>query len=45
VFGKNQYRADQHYEPVSFDEQVAAVGQLIAEGKVGGWAKAVLCPP
>ena len=43
MFGKNQYRADQHYEPVPFDEQVAAVGQLIAEGKVGLWAVAGRC--
>ncbi|KAL4860207.1 Protein tas [Chlorella vulgaris] len=37
VFGKNQYRADAHYDPVPFEEQVAAVGELIKEGKVRHW--------
>jgi hypothetical protein len=35
TFGRNQYRLEQHdYAPVPFEEQVAAVGQLIKEGKV-----------
>ncbi|PSC75257.1 aldo keto reductase [Micractinium conductrix] len=37
IFGKNQYDASQHYDPVPFEEQVAAVGELIKEGKVRHW--------
>ncbi|PRW59049.1 aldo keto reductase [Chlorella sorokiniana] len=36
-FGKNQFRPEEHYDPVPFEEQVAAVGQLIKEGKVRHW--------
>ncbi|KAL4428585.1 hypothetical protein ABPG77_008897 [Micractinium sp. CCAP 211/92] len=37
VFGKNQFIASQHYDPVPFEAQVAAVGELIREGKVRHW--------
>ncbi|EFN51689.1 hypothetical protein CHLNCDRAFT_27720 [Chlorella variabilis] len=37
LWGKNQYHASQRYDPVPFEEQVAAVGKLIQEGKVRHW--------
>ena len=36
-FGKNQYRPENEYEAVAWEEQVKAVGTLIAEGKVRHW--------
>lgn len=33
MFGKNQFIASQHYDPMPFEAQVAAVGELIREGK------------
>ncbi len=33
MFGKNQFIASQHYDPVPFEAQVAAVGELITEAK------------
>ena len=45
IFGKNQYDASQHYDPVPFEEQVAAVGELIKEGKVRFNAPLCVYPP
>lgn len=36
VFGKNQFVASEHYDPVPLEAQVAAVGELMKEGKASG---------
>jgi len=38
AFGTHRYRLDKEREAVPFEEQVAAIGELLAEGKIRHWA-------
>lgn len=43
LWGANQYRPEREYPAVAFEEQVAAIGELIAAGKIRHWGESGLC--